>query len=106
MLAVHELAANAVRHGAGRGRLSMSAEAGALRCRIQDAGQAAREGYRPGRPGGRAADDDAWLWPYRKDHGLWLAREVADQLSIVRWRDGCQVTAVFILPATQAGETR
>jgi anti-sigma regulatory factor (Ser/Thr protein kinase) len=40
-LAVHELAANAVRHGAGSGRLLMRATGGALRCQVSDAGPGA-----------------------------------------------------------------
>jgi two-component sensor histidine kinase len=38
MLALHELAANAIRHGSGRGRLRIVVTARALRCRVSDAG--------------------------------------------------------------------
>jgi anti-sigma regulatory factor (Ser/Thr protein kinase) len=102
MLAVHELAANAVRHGGGTARLSMYAAPGAWRCQVDDADAVDRDGSAHGREGGRAGDDSAWPWPYRKGHGLWLVREVADQLSVARWRDGSRVTAVFVLPATEA----
>lgn len=44
-LAVHELAANAVRHGAGWGRLRMDVTGGALRCEVSDAGRPARDGH-------------------------------------------------------------
>lgn len=64
MSAVHELAANAVRHGAGSGRLVMLATAGALRCLVSDAGP------------------EAGPWPVRQGHGLWIARAVADQLAV------------------------
>jgi len=47
MLAVHELAANAIRHGAGRGRLRMWDQDRAVCCQVQDAGRAPR-GVRPG----------------------------------------------------------
>lgn len=104
VLAVHELAANAVRHGAGTGRLLMRAEPGIWRCQVEDAGVASRDRSRHGSEGKRAADGGAWPWPYRKGHGLWLVREVADQLSIVPWRDGFQATALFTLPATQAAD--
>src|SRR5215472_13447835 len=40
MLAVHELAANAVRHGPGHGRLRMRVTARTLRCEVSDPGQA------------------------------------------------------------------
>jgi anti-sigma regulatory factor (Ser/Thr protein kinase) len=36
VIAVHELAANAVRHGAGGGLLTMRIQAGRLRCRVSD----------------------------------------------------------------------
>ena len=42
VLAVHELAANAIAHGAGHGRLRMWDLAGALSCEIVDAGPAGR----------------------------------------------------------------
>ena len=49
MLAVHELAANAVRHGAGRGRVRIHVTAGSLYCEISDAGPDGRaeNGTRP-----------------------------------------------------------
>src|SRR6516164_6169221 len=40
VLAIHELAANAIAHGAGHGRLRMWERAGALSCEIVDAGPA------------------------------------------------------------------
>jgi anti-sigma regulatory factor (Ser/Thr protein kinase) len=43
MLALHELAANVVRHGAGRGRLRMDVTERALRCQVSDAGAAGEE---------------------------------------------------------------
>ena len=43
VLTVHELAANAVRHGAGRGQLRLWADAGFLYCQVSDDG--------PGRSG-------------------------------------------------------
>jgi hypothetical protein len=36
VIAVHELAANAVRHGAGGGLLTMRIQAGRLRCRVSE----------------------------------------------------------------------
>ena len=43
-LAAHELAANAVRHGAGTGRLQMRAGDGMLRMQVHDAGPASLNG--------------------------------------------------------------
>ena len=42
VIALHELAANAVRHGAGSGRLRIWDHAGVLYCRIDDDGSANR----------------------------------------------------------------
>jgi anti-sigma regulatory factor (Ser/Thr protein kinase) len=77
MLALHELAANVVRHGAGSGRLVMRATVGALRCLVSDAG-----------PG-------AGPWPVRQGHGLWIVRAVADQVTVSSGSQGSQVAAVF-----------
>ena len=76
-LAVHELAANAVRHGAGSGRLLIHAAGGALRCQVSDAG-----------PG-------AGPWPLRQGHGLWIVETVADRVTASCGPHGSQVTAVF-----------
>ena len=55
----HELAANAVRHGAGRGHLRLWLDDGLLYCEVSDAGRASAEGGRPaGDNGGRPAGDN------------------------------------------------
>jgi serine/threonine-protein kinase RsbW len=77
ILAVHELAANSVRHGAGAGRLQLHADDAALRCEVSDAG-----------PG-------AGPWPLRQGHGLWIVRAIADQVTASSGPHGSQVTAVF-----------
>lgn len=84
LLAMHELAANAVRHGAGSGRLRMRATAGTLHCQVSDAGPARETGP----------------WPFRRGHGLWLVRKVAARLTVISGPGGSVVTAVFDLPAT------
>jgi anti-sigma regulatory factor (Ser/Thr protein kinase) len=95
MLAVHELAANAVRHGAGEGWLSMSVTAGQLHCQVSDAG--------PDGNGGRPSD--GWTaaappWPVQPGHGLWLVQASADQVTMASGPVGCRVTMVFtIVPA-------
>src|SRR5581483_11272122 len=50
VLAVHELAANAVRHGAGQGRLRLWVTGDGIRCEVADAGAG------PSGPGGDGAD--------------------------------------------------
>ena len=83
MMAVHELAANAVRHGAGTGRLRMWPATRTLCCQIEDTG--------PLEP------PDGGAWPLRPGHGLWLTRELADQMSVSSGPGWSRVTAVFAL---------
>jgi anti-sigma regulatory factor (Ser/Thr protein kinase) len=92
VLVLNELASNAVGHGAGRGRLRMWSQDGALCCQVEDAGRAPRGG----RPG---AGDEAGAagWPYTPGHGLWLARLLADQMSVVSGPGGTCVTVRFAL---------
>ena len=105
MLAAHELAANAVRHGAGTGRLQMQAGDGTLRVQVHDVGPASLNGQAgtAGRDGqdtpGGGVDGG---WPRRPGHGLWLVRQVADQMSVWRGLGGPVVTAAFALSAAEA----
>src|SRR5437667_2299649 len=85
VLVVHELAANAIRHGAGHGRLRLWTAAGAVRCEITDDGPA------------QAADPDAARWRAEPGHGLWLARQVADQASVDSGPSGTVATVSFAL---------
>lgn len=84
MLAVHELAANAVRHGAGAGRALLRVVGGELRCQVSDAGRGSAASTQP--------------WPFTPGHGLWLVRRIADRLSVRSRPEGSEVTAVFRLP--------
>lgn len=93
MLAVHELVANAVRHGGGTGRVTMHATSGKLVVRIRDPGPAARNGDTPDRD----TAGHAQPWPYQPGHGLWLVRCLADRISATSGPEGSQVTAVFAL---------
>jgi anti-sigma regulatory factor (Ser/Thr protein kinase) len=79
VLAVHELAANAVRHGAGQGRVRLWITGDGLRCEVTDAGAppAETDGDRSG-----AGFRDAAQWPVGHGHGLWLVQQVADQASL------------------------
>jgi anti-sigma regulatory factor (Ser/Thr protein kinase) len=90
VLAVNELASNAIRHGAGRGRLRMWGQDGAVCCQVEDAGRAPRGG----RPGGGAGPGAAG-WPYMHGHGLWVVRLLADQMSAVSGPRGTCVTVRF-----------
>ena len=106
VIALHELAANAVRHGAGSGRLRVWDRVGALYCRVDDVGPAAAEGS-PGTDCGDIGTEDAGSvglnladrWPYEPGHGLWLARQVADQMSLRSDSSGTRVVVTFSLDA-------
>ncbi len=111
VLAVHELAANAIRHGGGSGRLRMWHLAGTLRCQVDDAGPGTGHGTgarraagavaragRRARPAG-AGDHPtvAGPWPPMPGHGLWVAREVADQMEVVSGPEGTRAAVTFAL---------
>src|SRR6266436_2802819 len=81
VLAVHELAANAVRHGAGQGRLRLWATPEGVRCEVSDDG-AADGPDGPGADGPGAESAEAALWHVEPGHGLWLVRRIADGASV------------------------
>jgi anti-anti-sigma factor len=95
VLAVHELAANAVRHGAGRGRLRIWTAGGVLRCKVTDDGA-------PRTSGPDDARDPA-QWTVEPGHGLWVVRQVADQASLHGGASGTVAAVSFTLgPPGQA----
>jgi anti-sigma regulatory factor (Ser/Thr protein kinase) len=92
VLAVHELAANAVRHGGGQGRVRLSVSGEGIRCEVIDAGSppAEADGDRPD-----ADSRDAAQWPVEHGHGLWLVRQVADQASLDSGPSGTVAAVTF-----------
>lgn len=93
VIAVHELAANAVRHGAGHGRVRLSADGQAVYCQVSDEGPgeatgAAGPGERETAPGGEG-------WRSSRGHGLWLVRYLADHTSVRHDGDGTEVAVSF-----------
>jgi len=97
VLAVHELAVNAIRHGAGHGRLVIVNRDGVLHCQVTDNGKppAARVGA--GAEPNTMSPDDA-PWPSEQGHGLWVARQVADHVSLQSGPGGTIATASFTRP--------
>jgi anti-anti-sigma factor len=108
VIAVHELASNAVRHGAGHGRLRIWRSDQALLCEVSDDGMpqpAGDDGVpQPGdddgapQPAGSHGDPAA-RWRTELGHGLSLVRQVADQVSLTSGPDGTLVTLSFALSA-------
>ena len=94
-IAVQELAANAVRHGTGRGRLRMWSRDGALVCQVEDPGREARDGQAATQDGPGADENAAAGWPYAHGHGLWLAWQVTDEMSVVSGPAATCATVVF-----------
>ena len=91
VLAVHELAANVVCHGGGKGRLRVWQLAGALHCQVDDGDLIA------------SADPAALLDPFPEPpgHGLWVVRRVANQMQALSGPRGTRVTLIFELPAAE-----
>ena len=106
VLAVHELAANAVAHGAGHGHFRMWDLAGALSCEVVDSGPPApagcsRAGSSPAPAGSSGVDGSLAVadpWPTADGHGLWLVRQVADQLDLRSGPRGTRAMVTFALP--------
>ena len=88
VLAVHELAANAVTHGAGTGCLRVWKLAAALHCQVED-----------GDPLAASAQTAVNPLPIRPGHGLWIVQQLADRMRVLSGARGTQATVTFNLPA-------
>ncbi len=89
VLVVHELAANAIRHGAGHGHLRLWSTPEGVRCEVTDDGKSA------------AGDHDAALWRVEPGHGLWLVRQVADHASLESGQSGTVAEVSFRVGAPE-----
>jgi anti-anti-sigma factor len=126
VIAVHELAANAVRHGAGHGRLRIWKSDHALRCEVSDNGAPQPVGDAAAaaadQPKDQAKDQsksesknetkneskDSGGWPIEPGHGLALVSLIADKSSVSSGPSGTLATISFALSAqgVQVGLTR
>jgi anti-sigma regulatory factor (Ser/Thr protein kinase) len=97
VLAIHELAANAVRHGAGAGRLRIWDLAGALRCQVDDGPLAFGDPAATGadRQDGTAGPGVMSSWQAIPGHGLWVVQQVANQLQVTSGTQGTSATVTF-----------
>src|SRR5215813_13358100 len=99
VIAAHELAANVVRHGSGRGRLRIWKHDQMLHCQVTDDGIAetpgstAESGHNP--DAGSVAGPPAWR--IKPGHGLWLVRQLADQTSLYPRISGSAAKISFAL---------
>jgi anti-sigma regulatory factor (Ser/Thr protein kinase) len=104
VLVIHELAANAVVHDGGAGRLRIWKLATALQCQVDDAdlmrsskagsSRAGMEGMQPGSAPSPVSVDSL---PSEKGHGLWLVRKLADQAKTLSGPHGTRVLVAFDL---------
>ncbi|GAA2646002.1 ATP-binding protein [Paractinoplanes durhamensis] len=95
VLAVHEAAANAVRHGGGGGQVLLWMQRGTLSAEISDEG--------PGILGGRAAvptTDPGTV--VRSGRGLWLINRVCRELDIQTGTSGTRLTMHYPLDSPPA----
>jgi len=129
VMTAHELAANAVRHGAGRGHLRLWVLDGILHCEVTDAGRAADrtapdrtapdrtapdrtahggtalDGTDPADQEGTetaAANGESTAWRMEHGHGLWVVSQIADQFTIDRGSGATIATATFALGVASA----
>lgn len=84
--AAHELAANAVRHGAGHGRLRLWADGQVLRCQVSDDG-----------PDGQDTPSPDTAWNREHAHGLWIINQVANHVTLDHDAGGTTVIVTFTI---------
>ena len=94
VLAVHELAANAVRHGAGQGRVKLWITGDGIRCEVTDGGAPPATAS--------ASTLNAADWPVAHGHGLWLVRKLADQASLASGPSGTVAVVSFRFGSARA----
>jgi anti-sigma regulatory factor (Ser/Thr protein kinase) len=87
LIVAGELAANAIRHGGGSGRLRLWAEDGDLFCEVSDSGAGMRD---PEATGIRTPRPDA-----AGGRGVWMVRQLSRRVDIDTGPAGTTVTAVL-----------
>jgi anti-sigma regulatory factor (Ser/Thr protein kinase) len=88
LLAVHEVVDNAIRHGGGGGHLRLQRRGAILRCQVRDAGPGfGAQVIPPEQP-----DIDA-----ETGRGLWLAHQLAEQVTITSGSEGSVVSLTVAL---------
>ena len=90
VIIVHELVANAIRHGAGHGRVRIWKQQETVYCQVSDDGN----GQAPGTLAPREADRPAGTlsWPVEPGHGLWVVRKIAGEAHFRTGQQGSTVT--------------
>ncbi|MGW6055982.1 ATP-binding protein [Streptomyces sp. NPDC055189] len=91
VLAVHEVASNAVVHGGGKGRIHLALTDEGLRCSITDSGPGLIL-PKPCEPATLPEADEA-----ENGRGLWLAQALTDRCEVTVSESGTTVTLVAFL---------
>lgn len=99
VLAVNELLTNAVRHGGGRGSLHLWHEMGVVYCEVADSGHGIsvtrlRDRSRP------ALKDTGGGW------GLWLIRQLTDEMVIATGPDGTTIRISIALSGSKTASAK
>ena len=102
ILAVHELAANAVRYGGGAGRLRVWNHAGALHCQVDDGGlqesaeqEADYTEIAAAEPKNTSNHTRMNSLPCEPGHGLWVVQRLADRMQSLSGFRGTSVMITF-----------
>ena len=100
VLAVHELAANSVRHGGGAGRLRVWKLAGSFQCQVDDGDllRTAEPGAGPTGLSSSSGRRPVNSLPCVPGHGLWVVQQVADQVQSLSGPRGTSILTTFGLP--------
>ena len=91
VLAVHEVASNAVVHGGGKGRIQLTYTGDGLRCVVTDSGPGLTR-PKPCESATLPEGDDA-----EDGRGLWLAQALTDHFEVAVRETGTAVTLVTLL---------
>jgi anti-sigma regulatory factor (Ser/Thr protein kinase) len=98
VLVIHELASNAVLHGAGHGRLRIWTYGLAVNCEVTDDGPAPASAGAPPPPEPGERRTAPAPWAIEHGHGLWVAGQLADQSSQRSGPGGTMAAVRFSLP--------
>jgi anti-sigma regulatory factor (Ser/Thr protein kinase) len=97
VLAIHELAANAVCHGGGAGRLRVWKLTRALQCQVVDGDLLEAAEPETGHAGSKSTSDRMLMnsLPCVPGHGLWVVQQVADQMQSLSGSHGTSFMITF-----------
>lgn len=105
VLAVHELAANVIRHGSGHGRVRIWVNEDSLHCQVTGAGPASPASMTTD-PGAGPASTAPASWPIEPGRGLWIVSRVADQASFDAGPPSTAAFSFALGPAEIASERK